>query len=128
MNIGRRHNADPRWILPLLCRRGHLTRNEIGAIRILPSETQFQVPRAIAAKFVDSIARTANQDTDEGAILIIPSDAARQDRSERRPEPRNRPTLSRAPQSEGPRPARPAGKPPFKRGPKKPGTPRGRRA
>jgi ATP-dependent RNA helicase DeaD len=133
MNIGRRHNADPRWILPLLCRRGHLTRNEIGAIRILPSETQFQVPRAIAAKFVDSIARTANQDTDEGAILIIPFDAAphvaaRQDRSERRPEPRNRPTLSRAPQSEGPRPARPAGKPPFKRGPKKPGAPRERRA
>jgi ATP-dependent RNA helicase DeaD len=23
LNIGRRHNADARWILPLLCRRGH---------------------------------------------------------------------------------------------------------
>ncbi|HEY6868621.1 MAG TPA: DEAD/DEAH box helicase, partial [Novosphingobium sp.] len=31
MDIGRRHNADPRWLLPLLCRRGHITRNEIGA-------------------------------------------------------------------------------------------------
>jgi ATP-dependent RNA helicase DeaD len=36
MNIGRRQNADPRWILPLLCRRGHITRNDIGAIRIGP--------------------------------------------------------------------------------------------
>ena len=30
MDIGRRRNADPRWILPLLCRRGHITRNEVG--------------------------------------------------------------------------------------------------
>ena len=45
MDIGRRQNADPRWILPLLCRRGHLTRNEIGAIRIAANETFFQVPR-----------------------------------------------------------------------------------
>src|SRR3546814_12575200 len=28
LNIGRRQNADPRWILPLLCRRGHVTRSE----------------------------------------------------------------------------------------------------
>src|SRR5690606_14651961 len=33
LDIGRRQNADARWILPLLCRRGHITRNEVGAIR-----------------------------------------------------------------------------------------------
>src|SRR3546814_4287367 len=33
MDIGRRQNADPRWLLPLLCRRGHITKNEVGAIR-----------------------------------------------------------------------------------------------
>ncbi len=59
MDIGRRQNADPRWILPLLCRRGHITRNEIGAIRIGPQETYFQVPRAIAEKFGDALLRTA---------------------------------------------------------------------
>ena len=48
MNIGRRQNADPRWILPLICRRGHITKNEIGAIRIQANETGFQIPRAIA--------------------------------------------------------------------------------
>jgi ATP-dependent RNA helicase DeaD len=41
MNIGRRQNADPRWILPLLCRRGHVTRNEIGAIRITTQRDRY---------------------------------------------------------------------------------------
>ena len=53
MDLGRRQNADPRWILPTLCRRGHVSRQEIGAIRITPNETWFQVPRAIADKFAD---------------------------------------------------------------------------
>ena len=34
LNAGRRQNADPRWILPLICRRGHVTRQDIGAIRM----------------------------------------------------------------------------------------------
>ena len=62
MNIGRRQNADPRWILPLICRRGHITKNEVGAIRINANETSFQVPRALAAKFQAAVARTASQD------------------------------------------------------------------
>ena len=61
MDIGRRQNADPRWILPLLCRRGHITKNEIGAIRIEANETLFQVPRAVAAKFAAAIERTARR-------------------------------------------------------------------
>ena len=39
MDVGRRQNADPRWILPLICRRGHITKNEVGAIRIAQNET-----------------------------------------------------------------------------------------
>lgn len=71
MDIGRRQNADPRWLLPLLCRRGHITRNEIGAIRIAPNETHFQVPRAIEAKFRDAVKRTANPGAeDESGITI----------------------------------------------------------
>ena len=64
MDIGRRHNADPRWILPLLCRRGHITKNEIGAIRIAASETLFEVPRAVAGKFAAALKRTAGGDAD----------------------------------------------------------------
>ncbi|MFN5758251.1 MAG: DbpA RNA binding domain-containing protein, partial [Sphingomonadaceae bacterium] len=38
LDVGRQHQADPRWLMPLLCRRGHITRNEIGAIRIAATE------------------------------------------------------------------------------------------
>ena len=64
MNIGRRHNADPRWLLPLLCRRGHITKGEVGAIRIAAEESAFEIPRAIAAKFVAAVKRTATPDDD----------------------------------------------------------------
>ncbi|WP_404367363.1 DEAD/DEAH box helicase [Sphingomonas sp. MMS24-J45] len=67
MDIGRRQNADPRWILPLICRRGHITKNEVGAIRIAANETMFQVPRGIAGKFMAAVKRTVGQE-DEGAV------------------------------------------------------------
>ncbi|MBH1992916.1 MAG: DEAD/DEAH box helicase, partial [Sphingomonadaceae bacterium] len=44
MNIGRTQNADPRWILPLICRRGHVSRGDIGAIRITATDTMFEIP------------------------------------------------------------------------------------
>ena len=55
MNIGRRQNADPRWLLPLICKRGHITKAEVGAIRIGAGETRFQVPRAIAKRFDQAV-------------------------------------------------------------------------
>ncbi|GMM94156.1 DEAD/DEAH box helicase [Qipengyuania sp. MTN3-11] len=70
IGIGRRQNAEPRWLLPLLCRRGHITRNEIGAIRIGQHESWAQVPRAIADRFADAVARTAGTDDEQDAISI----------------------------------------------------------
>ena len=70
IGIGRRQNAEPRWILPLLCRRGHITRNEIGAIRIGQFESWFQIPRPIAPKFAETIARTASADDEQDALVI----------------------------------------------------------
>ena len=115
MDIGRRHNADPRWLLPLLCRRGHVTRNEIGAIRIAANETFFQIPRALEAKFRAAVARTANPGSeDESGITIelspeTPRDAARENRP-RGVHPGNRGN------DRGPRPG--GGRPPFKDKPK----------
>nr|WP_207912132.1 DEAD/DEAH box helicase [Parafrankia sp. BMG5.11] len=117
MNIGRRQNADPRWILPLLCRRGHITRNEIGAIRIGANITHFQIPRAIAGKFAAAVARTANPD-DDGEVMIEPSpdtprEAAHQ---QRQPGPRG---AGRGPAPRGGNYA-PRGDKPAPRGDKKP--------
>ena len=70
LDVGRRRNADPRWILPILCRRGGITRNEIGAIRIGPNETYFQIPRTVADSFASTAAKTAGQDEKGGELTI----------------------------------------------------------
>jgi ATP-dependent RNA helicase DeaD len=112
MNVGRRQNADARWILPLLCRRGHITRNEVGAIRIGPNETHFQVPRAIAAKFNAALIRTAKEESEEDSVYIAPSDGPREGEREPRGAP-NRPALHQAKPF---RPGRPKGNGPARPG------------
>ena len=110
MDIGRRQNADPRWILPLLCRRGHITKNEIGAIRIAATETFFQVPRAIEAKFRAALARTAVPGgEDESGITIEPSPETPREtaRENRRTRPEQRDTPQREHRSESQREHRP---------------------
>ena len=83
MDVGRRDNADPRWLLPLLCRRGHITKAEVGAIRIFPTETAFEIPRSVAARFMAAVKRTAGDGNDENSVRIIPADGP--PRSEGRP-------------------------------------------
>ncbi|NCU11391.1 MAG: DEAD/DEAH box helicase, partial [Sphingomonadaceae bacterium] len=62
--------ADPRWLLPLLCRRGHVSRSEIGAIRITANESLFEVPGAVGARFLAAVRRTAGGDDD--GVEIVP--------------------------------------------------------
>ena len=64
INAGRNNNADPRWLLPYLCRRGHLTKRDIGAIRIFDRETRFEIPRGLANKFVAALRKTDDGDPD----------------------------------------------------------------
>jgi ATP-dependent RNA helicase DeaD len=73
MNVGRRHNADARWLLPLVCRRGHITKSEVGAIRIMADETRFEIPRGVAPRFMQAVRKTA---ADDGDVLIEPADGA----------------------------------------------------
>ena len=128
MDIGRRHNADPRWLLPLLCRRGHITRNEVGAIRIAANETRFQIPRALSARFAEAVRRTADGEG-EGEVTIIlaegpPGPMDRGDHGANlRPDqrPKLRPRTGPGPRS-GPPPARATIKPYAAKpsGPRKP--------
>ena len=56
INAGRRHNADPRWLLPLICRYGHVDRNDIGAIRIAANESYFEVTERATPSFIKALA------------------------------------------------------------------------
>lgn len=55
LSVGREQNAEPRWLLPMLCRAGHLTKNDIGAIRIQQSETFVELTSQSVEKFLEAI-------------------------------------------------------------------------
>ncbi|HET9355068.1 MAG TPA: DEAD/DEAH box helicase [Sphingomicrobium sp.] len=77
LNAGRRHNADPRWLLPLICRYGHVNRNDIGAIRIAAGESFFEVTARAAPGFVAALKRARIAPEDEGLVIELaePRDA-----------------------------------------------------
>ncbi|PKP92816.1 MAG: DEAD/DEAH box helicase [Alphaproteobacteria bacterium HGW-Alphaproteobacteria-16] len=125
MNIGRRQNADPRWVLPLICRRGHVTKSEIGAIRIGAGETRFQVPSAIADRFAKAVMKSeveGGEDADGVRIEQADGPPPPGTRGDHEPRPGGFPRKGGAPRGNGPRGpggpgggaphrARPAGKP-----------------
>ena len=68
MPIGRRNNADPKWLIPLICRLGHVTKKDIGQIRIFDRETKFEIVGETQARFRQAIKAAA-----EGDIRIEPA-------------------------------------------------------
>ncbi|MFC0407323.1 DEAD/DEAH box helicase [Roseomonas elaeocarpi] len=107
-SVGRDGNADPRWLLPFLCRRGHVTREEIGRIRILDTETQFEVAQAAATRFASAARKAEGEDAHIAVEIMDP--AAVQSFT---PRPAGGPGRSGPRAGYGPRPAgtgfRPAG-------------------
>ena len=71
LDIGRSKNADPKWLLPMICRAGDLTKSDIGAIRIFDNETKFEVASSAAEKFARDIRRRAPEN-----IRIEPAEGA----------------------------------------------------
>ncbi|HUD29089.1 MAG TPA: DEAD/DEAH box helicase, partial [Novosphingobium sp.] len=143
MDVGRQQNAEARWILPVLCRRGHVTRDAVGQIRISADQTHFQIPSALADQFAAAVQRTARDDDGEYEATIrierspdTPRDAAKhrsRDRDGpqgrgRRPhpgggqgygQPRGEGEAPYRARPTGPRPDRPAGGKPFHKKPRK---------
>jgi ATP-dependent RNA helicase DeaD len=65
VNIGREKNADPKWLLPLICRLGHVTKRDVGSIKIFDRETKFEITREAEAKFRAAL----TQANDEGVTI-----------------------------------------------------------
>ncbi|MCG3134549.1 MAG: ATP-dependent RNA helicase DeaD [Planctomycetes bacterium] len=64
MSVGRHGNADPKWIVPFLCRRGHITSAEIGRIVIRERETRFEIDVRVAERFAQAARAPDSQDGD----------------------------------------------------------------
>ncbi len=86
LNIGRERNADPRWLLPLICRAGGVTKTEIGAIRIEDKDTRFQIVAEFADQFAESVLTNESKeghisrDSSQGAAPTAPAAAERPSR------------------------------------------------
>jgi ATP-dependent RNA helicase DeaD len=87
VNLGRDAKAEPGWLLPLICRRGGVTRREVGSIRVGASSSTFE----IAADAAQDFALAAGEPDPRAPHVTI--------------EPMLRPQAG--PQAGPPRPARP---------------------
>ena len=101
LNAGRRHNADPRWLLPLICRYGHVGRADIGAIRIAASESYFQVSGRATPGFVKALRRATIAPEDQGLVIEPapprePESTYRPEQAHEKPNPRKKPRRPRA--------------------------------
>ena len=67
LTIGRNQGADPKWLLPMLCKRGGITREDIGPIRIFERETKVLISDRAAQDFARAV-----HDTEVKGIRIQP--------------------------------------------------------
>ncbi len=100
MDIGRSKNAEARWLLPLICRRGHVTKSDIGAIRVFDRETRFEIAAAAAARFAAAVQEGA----DDVRITPLAEPDLPPARDRKRPPPRSH-------DAEAARPRKPAQRP-----------------
>jgi ATP-dependent RNA helicase DeaD len=73
VNLGADQKAEPGWLLPLICRRGGVTRNEVGAIRVGPTSSEFQIAGDAARDF----ALAASRPDPRAPHVVIESSQAR---------------------------------------------------
>jgi ATP-dependent RNA helicase DeaD len=85
LNVGRGKNADPKWILPMICRLGHVTKKDVGSIRIFENETKFEISAEASVRFAEAARATSRDD-----VKIEPSMAPGENdvRAPRGPAPR----------------------------------------
>ena len=84
LDIGRSKNADPKWLLPMLCRKGGVQREDIGAIRIFPNETKVEIAASAAGAFLQAMRRPGGDRI--GVEKIDDSKAAFNDQAPRPPK------------------------------------------
>lgn len=119
MDVGRNRNADPKWLIPLICRVGGITKPQIGSIKTFPEETRFEIAKTHADAFRAAIANSNEE------VKITPSEApaagmfkgsSRPPRRDDREGGYQKPAFRRSEGGEG------DSRPPFK---KKPWAPKG---
>jgi ATP-dependent RNA helicase DeaD len=59
--LGRKHRADPKWLLPMICKAGGVLKRDVGSIRIGELETRFEIAADKAAGFAAKVAKAGGE-------------------------------------------------------------------
>jgi ATP-dependent RNA helicase DeaD len=94
INLGAKDKAEANWILPLVCRRGGITRREVGAIRVTRDRTVFEIDTRVAAEFA---ANAGERDPRAPHVRITPASAGLPERSFTPPRHPGKPHKHRRP-------------------------------
>jgi ATP-dependent RNA helicase DeaD len=94
--IGRSKNADPKWLVPLICRLGHVTKADIGQIRIFDNETRFEIAREAEDRFREAAKAAAGAGDLRATPAEPPGPQSRRPPPARGPKRAPRPDKKRA--------------------------------
>ena len=131
LSLGRKQRADPKWLLPMICKAGGVTKRDVGSIKIDDTETRFEIAGDKAADFAERIRQPGST---ERGIVIAPAGEAGERQWQAKPKfrhsgkpgqkPFKKPHRKGEPAGHGPASKHPAGKhPSSKPGGKKPKRP-----
>jgi len=70
LSLGRKQRADPKWLLPMICKAGGVTKRDVGSIRIEETQTRFEIAADKAAGFAEQINQPGRT---ERGIVIAPA-------------------------------------------------------
>ena len=57
LSVGRKQNAEPRWLIPMICNAANLTKRDIGAITMQSEETFIQLNAENADEFFSALGK-----------------------------------------------------------------------
>ena len=151
LGVGRTERAEARWLLPMLCRAGSLSKDDIGAIRIFDGETLVQLQEDCADRFWNALGaassleqgisveraeapaeRPAPRQAPEGERTFRPRPPRNEHAPDRRPAPRaemsdtpsDAPVVAPSAEPTKVQPVTPVAETPAAAAPERPSTPR----
>ncbi|MGB3387065.1 MAG: DEAD/DEAH box helicase [Pseudaminobacter sp.] len=98
VSVGRKQRAEPRWLLPMICKAGGITKRAVGSIRIQDTESHFEIAGDKADAFWAAIRQNG---TGEKGVTIQRLDGAPTGREFTSPPKNNRKTGKFRPKSDG---------------------------
>ncbi len=77
LSLGRKQRADPKWLLPMICKAGGVTKRDVGSIRIDDAETRFEISADKADAYAEQLSRAGS--LERGIVIARAGEGSRHD-------------------------------------------------